>query len=267
MRSRAFGGRTIVRMTKRLSHSSQVFKVLDSDGSLSFRRIAQTPAKNSLRHQLSPESGEDLLTWASTTKSAGAARINKILRLIIELENSRPNSSEKKEHTFSWRGSVFTARISMGRGSYPERSEREVQLAEELNLRLLRYKVSPWYWMTLGNYPIFGWWSGKNRPKDEEDPTEDAWFTEADAIVAIVDLARAGLLCKIRRCHCGDWFFARFVHQKFCCVRCQQKYYRSSEDYKSMRRLYMKNLRNLHKKTYLVSPKEQAEKAKRTTRR
>jgi hypothetical protein len=258
--------RTIVHMLKRSSHSSHIFKVNDSDGSLSFRRLTQGSAPISLRRQLGPETGEDLLAWASTTKSEGAARISAILKLIVELEDLSLKNGNKKEHTFVWRGRAFTARVNMGRGSYPERSDREVQLAHELNLRLLRYKLSPQYWVTLGDYPIFGWWSGKNRPKDEEDPAEDASFTEEDAIVAIVDLARAGFLCKIRRCHCEDWFFASFAHQKFCCVRCQQKYYRSSEDYKAMRRSYMKNLRDLHKKTYLVSPKERAEKAKRIPR-
>jgi hypothetical protein len=249
---------TIGHMTKRPSHSSQIFKVLDSDGSLSFRRLTQASAPISLGRQLGPEAGEDLLAWASTTKPAGAARINAILQLIVELE-AVSRKSDKNEHTFVWRGTVFTARVRMGRGSYPERSEREVQLAHELSLRLLRYKVSPWYWMTLGDFPIFGWWSGKNRPKDKEDPTEDAWFTEEDAVVAIVDLARAGVLYKIRHCHCGDWFFAKFIHQRFCCLCCQQKYYRSSDDYKAMRRAYMKNLRDLHKRTYLVSPKERGE--------
>jgi len=253
-------------MPKRSSHSSHIFKVNDSDGSLSFRRLTQGSAPISLRRQLGPETGEDLLTWASTTKSEGSARINAILQLIVELENLSLRNGNKKEHTFGWRGRVFTARVNMGKGTYPERSDKEGQLAQELNLLLLRYKLSPWYWVTLGDYPIFGWWSGKNRPKDEEDPTEDAWFTEEDAIVAIVDLARAGYLCKIRRCDCGDWFFASFSHQKFCCVRCQQKYYRSSEEYKAMRRAYMKNLRDLHKKTYFVSPKERAEKAKRIPR-
>ena len=184
--------RTIVHMLKRSSHSSHIFKVNDSDGSLSFRRLTQGSAPISLRRQLGPETGEDLLAWASTTKSEGAARISAILKLIVELEDLSLKNGNKKEHTFVWRGRAFTARVNMGRGSYPERSDREVQLAHELNLRLLRYKLSPQYWVTLGDYPIFGWWSGKNRPKDQEDPTEDASFTEADAIVAIVDLARAG---------------------------------------------------------------------------
>src|ERR1700691_3427049 len=152
----------MVRMPKRLSHSSHIFKVNDSDGSLSFRRLAQVSVAISLHRQLGLETGEDLLAWASTTKSEGAARINAILQLIVELEDLSLKNGNKKEHTFGWRGRVFTARVNMGRGYYPERSDREVQLAHELNLRLLRYKLSPQYWVTLGDYPIFGWWSGKN---------------------------------------------------------------------------------------------------------
>jgi hypothetical protein len=209
---------------------------------------------------MGPEMAEDLLTWASTTESEGAARINAILQLIVELGDLSLKKGDKEEYTFGWHGRVFTARVNMLRGAFPEKSGREVQLASELNHRLFRYKLSPRYWITLGEYPILGWRSGKERPRDEEDPEEDAWFTEEDAIIAILDLAREGLLCKIRRCYCGDWFFAKFVHQKFCCLGCQQKYYRSSEDYKAKRRAYMKDLRALHKKTYLISPKERVKK-------
>jgi hypothetical protein len=253
-------------MLKKMSHSSHIFKINTSDGSLSFNRLKVSPRPISRRRQLGPEMGEDLLTWVSVTKSAGAARINTILELIVELDELSRKKVDEEEHTFGWHGRVFTARVKMRGGSSPTRSDQEVQLADELSNRLLRYKLSPNYWMTLGDFPIMGWWSWKNRPKDKEDPAEDAWFTEEDAIIAIIDLAREGLLCKVRRCHCSDWFFAKFVHQKFCCLRCQQKYYRSSENYKAKHRAYVKSIRELHKKTYLVSPKDRAKKAKRSLR-
>ena len=265
LRHHAPDRRTIVHMHKQTSHSSHILKINNSDGSLSFRRLAFGPAPKQLRHQLGPEVGDDLLAWASTSRSEGSERINRILELIVDLEELSLKKGDKEEHTFGWHGKVFTAKVNMGRGSYPKKSDREVQLASELNHRLLRYQLSPYYWMTLGDYPIIGWWSRKNRPRSEDDPTEEESFTEDDAIIAIVDLAREGLLNRIRRCHCKDWFFASNAHQKFCCTRCQQKYFRSSEDYKAGRRAYMKTLRSLHKKTYLVSPNDRKRKAKRVS--
>lgn len=250
-------------MHKRASHSSHIFKIVLSDGRVSYRRLEASDPRFPIRRQLGSEFGEDLLSWVSTDKSRGAARIRAILESIAELMDLSQKRADTHEHKFAWQGTVFKARAEIGRGFVPKMSDREAQLASDLNLRLLRYKVSPWLWKTLGGYPILGWWSGENRPADPEDPASDLSFTEQDAIIAIVDLAREGLLGKVRRCYCGDWFFANFVHQKFCCVQCQQKYYRSSEDYKAGRRAYMKSLRALHKTTYLVSPNDRKRKAKR----
>jgi hypothetical protein len=250
-------------MPKRVSHSAQIIEIESSDGKFSLRPPTLTPASIPRRRRLVRGIGEDLVCWVSTTKSKEAERINTILELIVELGDLILNRGDEEEHTFGWQGRVFTAKLKMGRGFRPKKSDREIQLESKLNGLLLRYQLSPWYWMTIGSYPIVGGWSRKNRPKDQEDPEEDVWFTEEDAIVAIIDLAREGLLCKLRRCHCRDWFFANFIHQKFCCTRCQQEYYRSSEDYKAKRRTYMKNLRELHKKTYLVSPKKRARKTKK----
>jgi hypothetical protein len=250
-------------MPKQASHSSHLIKIALSDGRVSFRRLEASDSRFSLRHGLGSECGEELISWVSTNKSRGAARIRAIMQLIAELMDLSQKRADAPEHKFAWMGTVFTARAEIGSGFSPKMSDREAQLASDLNLRLLRYKVSPWLWKTLGQYPILGWWSGVNRPADPEDPASHLSFTEHDAIVAIVDLAREGLLGKLRRCYCNNWFFAGFSHQKFCCVRCQQKYYRSSEDYKAMRRAYMKDLRKLHRQTYLVGPKERARREKR----
>jgi hypothetical protein len=251
-------------MPKRTSHSAQIIEIKHSDGQFSFKPPTSTAASIPRRRQLVREIGEDLVSWVSTTRSKETERINTILQLIVELGDLSLHRGDAEEHTFGWQGRVFTAKLNMGRGFRPNKSDQEIPLVSKLNHLLLRYHLSPWYWLTIGQYPILGWWSRKNRLKDEDNPEEDVGFTEEDAVVAIIDLAREGLLCKIRRClHCGDWFFASFTNQKFCHVRCQQDYYRSSEAYKAKRRAYMKNLRDLHKKTYPVSPKERARKARK----
>ena len=126
-----------------------------------------------------------------------------------------------------------------------------------------RYKLRLYYAAQIGDYPILGWRSGEDWPEGEDDPSEDVWFSELDAILLISDLARAGLWHKIRRCqHCSGWLLAKFSHQKFCSHSCQQNYFRSSEEYKAERRAYVKDLREKEKKRrekekkvgYFVSP-------------
>lgn len=241
-------------MPKRTSHSSQITRILLADGQLSFGGPQPSQAA-SVRHR-GPEIGDDLLTWASTNKSAAAERINSILELIVELgEHSRQND-KAEEQLFELHGRTFAANVAVIGGSLPKRSAREVALETKLNHRLLAYRLSPWYYASLGLYPILGWWSKKDRPKDDDDPAANVWFTEEDAIIQIIDLAREGLLSRIRRCPCRGWFFAKFSHQRFCCTRCQQAYFRSSPEYREKRKKYMKDLRALHKKTYFPSHKK-----------
>ena len=160
-----------------------------------------------------------------------------------------------------WQGLVFTAKTDTpNNGSLPKVSARARELQHKLNHRLSVYKLMPYYWCNLGDRPIVAWTSWKERPRSPEEPEEDVSFTEEDAIIRILDLAREGLLSRVRRCVCEDWFLAGFVHQKFCCRRCQQGHFRSSSEYKDGRRAYMKDLRAKHKKTYFKAPKRRAKK-------
>ena len=78
---------------------------------------------------------------------------------------------------------------------------------------------------------------------------DDRWmvtssFTGGDVALAVhsmMELAEEGLLHRVRRCRaCKRWFFARFRHQDFCSQACQQKHYRSSDEWKAHRREYMR---------------------------
>lgn len=160
-------------------------------------------------------------------------------------------ASGGKEQTFRWQRLTFNAATTIpDNGDISKQTVRQKQLWHELNLRMGRYKLFPRYWCTLGDFPILGWSSGNERPRDPDEPDEEMWFTEGDAIVQIIELARAGDFGRIRRCTCGYFFYYKFVHQKFCCTGCQQEFYRSSPEYKAMRRAYMKNLRAVRKKTF-----------------
>jgi hypothetical protein len=234
-------------MSKRISHSSPIREIEHSDGSIRIHRPTLLPA----RRQFGYEMSEDLLSWASTDHSEGAKRINSILGILLELLELNRKTRGGIEQTFRWQRLTFNATTTVPNNGYLSKfTARQQQLSDELNGHLSRYKLRPWHWCTLGDFPILGWWSGNNRPRDPDDPDEEAWFTEWDAIVQIIELARVGEIARIRRCTCGHLFFFKFIHQKFCCVGCQQEFYRSSPGYKAMRRAYMKNLRAAHKKTF-----------------
>jgi hypothetical protein len=63
----------------------------------------------------------------------------------------------------------------------------------------------------------------------------------------IVKLSRMGLHLRIRRCkNCTRWFFARFRHQSYCQEKCQREHFRSSEEWKEKRRVYMRRYMRGH---------------------
>jgi hypothetical protein len=68
----------------------------------------------------------------------------------------------------------------------------------------------------------------------------------ADAVLQIVLLGREGLLWRVRQCPgCQRWFFARFSHQNYCGMRCQQGHYKRSPEWREHRRKYMQKYRQL----------------------
>jgi hypothetical protein len=245
-----------VHMPNKTSHSSQVRHIDSRDGKISIRRYRPDRKQVERRRSLGPLLGDDMLAWVIKPETAAQKRINAILELIVELRDLGGKVQVGTENTFLWQGMVFSTNSTILKsGALPKMSARQDELRSELNHRLRRYKLSPHYWCELGDRPIVGWYSEIDRPREEDEPEEDVWYTEEDAIICIVELARQGLFKDLRRCHCGDWLFARFAHQKFCCKSCQQAFYRSSPEYKAERRAYMKNNRALNKKTYFRVPK------------
>ena len=76
------------------------------------------------------------------------------------------------------------------------------------------------------------------------------WNTEnspaSDAVLQIVLLGREGLLWRVRQCPaCQRWFYARFRHQNYCTMRCQQGHYKRSPEWREHRRKYMRKYRQL----------------------
>lgn len=66
------------------------------------------------------------------------------------------------------------------------------------------------------------------------------------ALHLILDFAKAGYLNRLRRClRCQEWFYASVRHQNFCSTNCQQKHYADSDEWRTKRRDYMRNYRQL----------------------
>ncbi len=59
-------------------------------------------------------------------------------------------------------------------------------------------------------------------------------------------LGQDGYLDRLRKCNaCGKWFYARVIHKFSCSVACQQKYFRTSKEWKERRAKYMRDYRRL----------------------
>jgi len=67
---------------------------------------------------------------------------------------------------------------------------------------------------------------------------------EASALHMVLAFASAGKLKRLRKCaDCSKWMYARFPHQRFCSMSCQQSNYRHSEAGRLMKRNSMKRYR------------------------
>ena len=66
-------------------------------------------------------------------------------------------------------------------------------------------------------------------------------MTPTEALEMILKLTQIGYLTRLRRCAlCQEWLYAKFRHQTFCSMRCQQKRYTRTEEFKAKRRAYMR---------------------------
>lgn len=109
----------------------------------------------------------------------------------------------------------------------------DTTLNESIDRQLSRYrlKVKTVHVLDQGKYKtfaapswIFGWYS-------------HAGARAAEMIFRIVRLGERGLLGRMRKCgRCGQWFYAKFNHQRFCGKTCQMLHYQTSEEWKMRRR-------------------------------
>lgn len=241
-------------MPKEISHGSQIRFVQLRDGLFSMRRLDPNAKEIRRRRSLAVLMGTDLLEWVANPQTIAQRRIDTILKLIIQLRDLNRANGKSDEIPVLWQGKRFKT----SRHIYSKRTNKaEEELSGKLNKCLERYKFSPTYWHQLDDIPIIGWFSAPE-PTEPSDERVGFSFSEGDALLCIMELAREDLFKDLRVCHCGKWFFARFIHHKFCSQSCQQTHHRSNPEYREAHRVYVKNLRAMHKERYFPSPKRKA---------
>jgi hypothetical protein len=81
-----------------------------------------------------------------------------------------------------------------------------------------------------------------------EDPTGSTYIAgETLAVHHVVELAKKGLVGKVRRCDCGRYFFARLPSQRFHGKECRVQFWEESPQRKARRREKASEYYNLHK--------------------
>jgi hypothetical protein len=82
----------------------------------------------------------------------------------------------------------------------------------------------------------------------ESVATQGPCYEEIQAAHAILDLARFGVLDRVRTCHCGTWFYAARSNRVHCGESCKHKRYANSDQFRKHRREYARELYKLKKK-------------------
>ena len=126
-------------------------------------------------------------------------------------------------------------------------ARRLARLIKAFNSNLSAFKLSPAIVPTMRGRWHTRW---KSRVRHEErgirvSAEGDTYsFSEEDALLTILDLAKEGELGRVRKCRfCRKWFSARVRHQCFCARTCQQSNFRTSEIFRARRKLYMRDYR------------------------
>lgn len=116
-----------------------------------------------------------------------------------------------------------------GYGKHPREPESFEESTLELANRLQDYPTCPFFWVDVGRqwYIEDGVWGNRNPG-------------ESIAAHSILEIAKAGLLDRIKQCDCGTWYFARFQHQRSCSASCRRNLYEKTDAFRAKRRKYMR---------------------------
>ena len=64
----------------------------------------------------------------------------------------------------------------------------------------------------------------------------DSHFTEAEIVLSLIELVKSGVFEKLKECQCGEWFLAKFAHQRFHSEPCRLRFWEQSDERKERKR-------------------------------
>jgi hypothetical protein len=190
---------------------------------------------------------DNVVAWFQSASESARGRsahrrLRSIYRLLVELEDL---SARYKP--------AFKNPALARKEPYKALSVRAHTLADRLNVLLSRYQLQPRIGeVRLGPSRWFLNWTIKKpkaahtffRPASELVPFEIP-FTEANALLHLLELSQLGLLNRILPCEqCGRWLYA-IGRKRFCNTDCQQRSFRSKPEFKKHRSKYMRGWRHL----------------------
>jgi hypothetical protein len=113
-----------------------------------------------------------------------------------------------------------------------------------VNQRLVKYAM--WPMIVRRSTEVRKW--GKNRPAEARTKFHWRWShgynQDTPTVHCIARLGEQGLFFRLRQCPlCGKWYYARFDHQLYCSNRCREKRFKSTPEWRALRREYMRKRR------------------------
>jgi hypothetical protein len=77
--------------------------------------------------------------------------------------------------------------------------------------------------------------------------SKNSEIEEVEALTTALELFKNGLILKVDRCRCGEFYFVKFQHQRSCSSKCRTAKYKSSDEARLKRNEYARKLYHLHK--------------------
>jgi hypothetical protein len=183
---------------------------------------------------------DDLIKFLNETRSERGRSIVRVLEQMLEIEEmAKPIA-----------GMVLPV-ISLKKED-PAKFKLLCQI--DVKVALLRRELGKFKFVpraavaTGGNGGASEWvtWWGRADYNEKSEPT--LRMRPSEALELILRLTQINCLSRLRHCtHCGKWLYAKFRHQSFCSLACQQKSYTQSDQWKAHRREYM---RSYYQRTY-----------------
>jgi hypothetical protein len=173
----------------------------------------------------------DLVKFLNEARTTEGRRIELILEIMLELEAmTRPIEG------------MIGVDLSLKRTA-PDKFQTQREIAVKttlLNRELAKYRFIPRAEVAVGGgggaSDWVAWWRG-----DTAQLEKRLRLVASEALELILKLTQIGYLSRLRHCaRCQRWLYAKFRHQIFCSMKCQQKQYMQTDEFKAKRRVYMR---------------------------